>query len=86
MKEGMSNPEYKASQDRLIDAAAMILPLDLERMLQKIKHTESLRNVLDPETYKRGAPTLARVKRLVIAARAFHKETRKLADELENKN
>jgi hypothetical protein len=64
----MSNDEYKATQDLLLQAGRMVDILDLNGFRDRIRHADSIGSVLDPTLYRDAHRNLQAIDELAAAA------------------
>ena len=77
----MSNDEYLATQEALIELAEKVVWLDLQGFLQRLEIAEAAGPVLAPELWRAASATTSAFRRLADAALAFRKAAREfLAD------
>lgn len=64
----MTNDEYKATQDLLLQAGRMVDILDLNGFRDRIRHADSIGSVLDPTLYRDAHRNLQAINELAGAA------------------
>lgn len=63
----MTNEEYKATQDLLLQAGRMVDVLDLNGFRDRIRHADSMGSILDPTLYRDAHRNLQAIDELAAA-------------------
>ncbi|MHB8928903.1 MAG: hypothetical protein ACYC9Q_14895 [Bacillota bacterium] len=75
----MTDEEYLQTQQQIELLAVLILLLDLDGFLERIRHAEAMVPMVDPTLWMKGGSALQKVKGLAEGLRQFKKVAEELA-------